>query len=110
MSAEAPGFAPSERVAERIREDIRNGRLKPGEKLPPHRELATKYEIAIATVQKVLKRLEADGWVIARQSIGVFVSDSIPVEGEPLTLAAVAEQVAALSKVVADLQRKVDGA
>lgn len=110
MSADATGLAPSERVAEEIRQDIRKGRLEPGGKLPTHRDMVAKYEIAVTTVQKVLKQLEAEGWVVARPSIGVFVSGSIPAGGEPLTLAAVAEQVAELSKAVADLQRKVGGA
>lgn len=109
MSTDAAYLAPSERVAEQVREDIRSGRLKPGTKLPTHREMAVKHEIAVATVQKVLKRLQEEGWVVARQSIGVFVSDSIPAGSEPLTLAAVAQQVAELSKTVADLQRKIDG-
>ncbi len=110
MNTDAQGLAPSERVAEQIRQDIRKGRLKPGDKLSTHRDMVTKYEIAVTTVQKVLKQLEAEGWVVARPSIGVFVSDSIPAVGEPLTLAAVAQQVAELSKTVADLQRKIDGA
>jgi len=102
-------MAPSERVAEQIRDDIRQRRLKPGDKLPPHKEVASKYGIAIATVQKALKRLEEEGWVVPRPSIGVFVSDNIPTDGAPLTLTAVADQVAQLTEAVADLKRKVDG-
>jgi DNA-binding GntR family transcriptional regulator len=100
-------MAPFEQAAERIRDDIRRGKLKPGDKLPSHRAIAAEYEMALATAQKALRVLADEGWVVARQSIGVFVSDSPGARTEPVTLATLAQQVGELTEALSDLRDRV---
>lgn len=97
------GMSPSERVVQRITDDIRSGRLSLGQKLPSQRELAASYGVAIATMQKALRVLQDTGWVVTRQTIGTFVAANTPAErDEPVTLERLAQEVAALREQVAE--------
>jgi GntR family transcriptional regulator len=98
------GMAPFERVAERIRAEIRRGTLKSGDKLPGNRDLAAKYDVALATAQKALRLLQDEGWVVARASVGVFVK-AIP--DEPVTVETLAQQVRELHATVAELGQRI---
>ena len=53
--------------------DIREGRLRPGERLPPHRRLAKTHKLALATASRVYAELEAMGLVVAELGRGTFV-------------------------------------
>lgn len=53
---------------------IEQGLLKAGDKLPTHRELATRLSIAVATVTKVYKAAESAGLLNAKVGKGSFVS------------------------------------
>ncbi|WP_344429970.1 GntR family transcriptional regulator [Amycolatopsis minnesotensis] len=107
MSASTSSKAPFEQVAERIRLQIRSGELGAGDKLPPHRELADKFSVALGTAQKALRLLQDEGWVEARQSIGVFVREDWQEGVTAPDLAAVTRQVNDLSAAVAALAERV---
>lgn len=100
-------MATFERIAESIRDDIRSGQLQPGDKLPPHRELAAKYNVAVATLQNALRKLQDEGWLTARASVGVFVNTPPP-EDPANEISDVSRQVSELRTVVADLVRRVE--
>jgi GntR family transcriptional regulator, transcriptional repressor for pyruvate dehydrogenase complex len=76
-----------EYVAEQIRRHISLRIIKPGEALPPERELAVMFGVGRPTIQHALRLLEAAGLVEARRgrSGGTFVSrqdqDSLAVDG-----------------------------
>jgi putative molybdopterin biosynthesis protein len=53
-------------IAEEIRGDILEGRLKPGEKLPSVRQLTSKYDCTSGTVQRAYQELAHQGLVIVR--------------------------------------------
>jgi GntR family transcriptional regulator len=108
MSVSTAGAAPFERVAQSIRADIRCGNLSPGDKLPSHRELAATHGVALATAQKALRALQNEGWVVARQSIGVFVSEARDDRDEPITIGSLAQQVQALASTVGDLRTRLE--
>ena len=59
-------------------EAVLDGRLRPGERLPPTRELARRLEVSRNTVGVAYERLVADGVVAGRAGAGSFVG------GEPL--------------------------
>ena len=65
-----------EYVAEQIRRHISLRLIKPGEALPPERELAAMFGVGRPTIQHALRLLEASGLVEARRgrSGGTFVS------------------------------------
>lgn len=55
-----------------LRDEIRAGEIKPGERLWPE-AVAERYGASIIPVREALRSLEADGLVISRPNRGVFV-------------------------------------
>src|SRR5688572_7071139 len=64
----------SRKVVEHIKELIMSGKLKPGDKLPPERELAEKMDVSRPTIREAFKILSATGLLDIRQGNGVFVA------------------------------------
>lgn len=65
-------------VARAIGEDIRRGRLKPGDRLPGTRFLAKELGVNRNTVVAGYRELEAEGWVTGAEASGTFVSSELP--------------------------------
>ena len=57
-----------------IRELIRDGTLKPGDRLPSGRELAERLEVSRSSVREAIRALELQGLVVSRPGAGTFVS------------------------------------
>ncbi len=57
-----------------LEEDIKNGTLKAGTKLPPQRELADYLDINLSTVSRAFKLCEQKGLVCSSVGSGTFVS------------------------------------
>ncbi|MFF3363614.1 GntR family transcriptional regulator [Streptomyces misionensis] len=68
-----------QRIAGYYREQILTGELKPGSKLPGHREMAKKWGVATATIQNALNQLTVEK-LIRSSPRGTFVADD-PVAG-----------------------------
>ncbi len=64
-----------EEVAKQIQRQIVEGSLKPGDKLPPERELAEKFEVSRSSVRDAIRALELIGLVEPRQGDGTVVCD-----------------------------------
>lgn len=64
-------------VCERIRRDVDKGRLRPGDKLPPERDLAGALGVSRAAVREGLRALEASGVLELRQGTngGAFIRE-----------------------------------
>jgi DNA-binding GntR family transcriptional regulator len=88
-------------VAESIRQDIRTGTLRSGDKLPGNRDLAEQHGVALGTAQKALRVLQDGGWVTTTPAVGVFVA------GVPVESASVEEQLRELRAALADLSARV---
>lgn len=58
-----------------IREDILDGRLLSGQRLPSKRELATDNGVALVTVENAYEQLIIEGYVEAKPRKGYFVAD-----------------------------------
>jgi GntR family transcriptional regulator, transcriptional repressor for pyruvate dehydrogenase complex len=63
-------------IIEQIRETILSGEIKPSEKLPPERELVTRFKASRVAVREALKNLEASGLLIIKPGSGVFVAET----------------------------------
>lgn len=63
---------------------IREGSLRPGERLPTIREVAGHARVTRATVQQAYKRLADDGLVVATVGRGTMVRDREVADGERL--------------------------
>ena len=64
-----------ERVAEVLALRIASARYRPGDRLPSMRSLAVEFGINPSTVQVVMARLQADGFVESHHGAGVTVRD-----------------------------------
>lgn len=62
-------------VKNHIIDDIKNGRLKIGEKLPTERELAQKLKVSRNTISAAYNLLEQEGVLISYQGRGTFVAE-----------------------------------
>lgn len=62
------------RIYRQILDAIRDGRLRPGERLPPTRELARRLEVSRNTVAVAYDQLTAEGFLVGRAGAGTFVS------------------------------------
>lgn len=65
-------------IMRQIQEAIAGGRLKPGDKLTSHRDLAEQAVIAPLTVKKAYDELEALGFIETQRGRGTFVSEKPP--------------------------------
>jgi DNA-binding FadR family transcriptional regulator len=70
-----PGRA-SEMIVDQIRLLIRDGQLKPGDRLPAERDLGEKFGVSRVTVREALRGLEANGMVSIKVGArgGAFVT------------------------------------
>ena len=66
-----------ERVADRIRELIGRGTLKPGDRLPSVRQLHQQLSVSISTVMEAYRLLEDRGLITARPQSGYYVKASL---------------------------------
>jgi len=64
-----------EEVAARIRRLIADGRLKPGDKLPPERELAVALGVSRTSVRDAIRTLQMTGLLEPRQGEGTVVRE-----------------------------------
>lgn len=71
-------------LADRLAEEIAEGRLKPGARLPPQRQFAYERGIAVSTASRIYTELLRRGLVVGEVGRGTFVS------GQPRQAAAAA--------------------
>ncbi|MGB0036517.1 MAG: FadR/GntR family transcriptional regulator [Candidatus Acidiferrales bacterium] len=64
-----------EKISEQIQRLIRDGLLKPGDKLPPERELAEMFQVSRSSLRDAIRSLELIGLVEPRQGEGTVVRD-----------------------------------
>ena len=66
-----------EEVADQIRKQLSSGALKPGDRLPPERELAGQFNLSRNTVREALRALEMSGILQFRKGAtgGAFVRE-----------------------------------
>jgi DNA-binding transcriptional regulator YhcF (GntR family) len=67
---------PYEQLRSQITAMVLNGELRPGDRLPPIRQLAGDLSLASGTVARAYRELEADGVVRARGARGTTVVGS----------------------------------
>ncbi len=64
-----------EQIVQQIEESIVNGSLKPGDQLPPERELAQRFGVSRTAVREAVKALREKGLVEAFSGRGTFITD-----------------------------------
>ena len=69
-------------IAETIRLEILNGQRKPGDRLPPVREMAGLWNCTIGTIQRAYKELAQQGLLKSRAGQGTKVVERLPTFNE----------------------------
>lgn len=64
----------TDRLTERLRDEIHTGVLKPGQQLPTGQELARRFSVSLTVVREALSSLKSDGLIQTRQGAGAYVS------------------------------------
>jgi GntR family transcriptional repressor for pyruvate dehydrogenase complex len=64
-----------EGVAQQIQRLIVDGALKPGDMLPPERELAERFAVSRSSVRDAIRTLELAGLLVPKQGEGTMVAD-----------------------------------
>ena len=85
-----PGMPLYESLYRLIREDIRTGRLSPGEKLPSKRALAEHLEVSVITVEAAYEELLSEGYIRSKEKVGYFVEEYRQLPAAPAPPAPVA--------------------
>ncbi len=69
-----------EEVCERIRARLAAGKLKPGDKLPPERELSEQLKVSRSALREALRSLEIAGVITLRKGVkgGAFIQAGDP--------------------------------
>lgn len=71
----------AERIFRQIRDAVLDGRLRPGQRLPPTRDLARQLAVSRNTVGVAYDQLAAEGLIEGRVGAGSYVTDSHPPTG-----------------------------
>ncbi|MCR5652379.1 MAG: GntR family transcriptional regulator [Ruminococcus sp.] len=96
LSSRVPIF---EQLYNNIVRLISAGVLKPNDKIPPVRALATELSVNPNTVAKAYKLLEADGYICSAVGKGSFISPDLSVQS--------AEKQLALSRLEKEVKNSV---
>lgn len=67
----------SEQVAEVLKDEIKSGKLKPGEKLPSEAELCNRYNVSRTSIRSAINTLAGEGLICTYHGKGSFVNDYI---------------------------------
>ena len=74
-------------VYDRLRASIIEGRLKPGERVPSARALATQLGLSRGTIDLAYAVLAGEGYLVSRGARGTFVSPALPTRAAGLQAA-----------------------
>lgn len=70
----SPPKSLAEELGDRLREEVREGRVAPGERLPTEQALMEAFGVSRTVVREAIAGLRADGLVETRQGLGAFVA------------------------------------
>lgn len=96
---------PYAQLRRQLTDLVGSGRLGPGERLPPLRQLAGDLGLAVGTVARTYRELESDGLVISRRGGGTRVAPGVSVLSEAQRhdrLAALAASYVAQARALGD--------
>lgn len=94
----------AEGVVETITERIREGVLKPGDRLPTEPEMTAEFAVSRTVVREAISRLQAGGLVETRHGVGTFVLDVAPRSGLDMTTVVTIRDVVAMLELRISLE------
>ena len=78
LAPRAPGEPATRWLCEALRSEILAGRLLPGARLPPSRDLARQHGLSRGTIVAAFERLASEGYVQGSVGSGTYVSLTLP--------------------------------
>ena len=69
-------------IAETVRQEIMSGERKPGDRLPPVREMTRRWGCTLGTVQRAYHELAQQGLVTSRAGQGTRVVEKLPLQDD----------------------------
>ena len=71
-----------EEICEQVRQRLASGALRPGDKLPPEREMAQEFQVSRPAVREALRTLEISGIILLQKGVkgGAFIRDGNPAQ------------------------------
>lgn len=99
-------------IADAVKQGLVGGTIKPGDSLPPGRDLAAALDVSLETTQRAYRLLAEEGVVTSRVGRGTRVVDSIDPEqlGVDTALSEVVAQAARLGLSRRHLHSLIDAA
>ena len=94
---------PYRQIADDLRGQIKNGRLKPGERVPSNKALSERYSVATATIRSALDELRNEKLIQTQGTRGTYVL-RVPAEPEPSP----AEQLRQLMSRFEDVAQRLE--
>lgn len=86
---------PSPRYAaikQSISDAVRDGRLKPGDRVPSEAELVDQFDVSRMTANRALRELQAAGLIVRKAGIGSFIAEQRPI-GQMIEIRNIAEEI-----------------
>ena len=74
-SQSAPRYAA---IKQSISDAVRDGRLKPGDRVPSEAELVDQFDVSRMTANRALRELQAAGVIVRRAGVGSFIAEQRP--------------------------------
>lgn len=85
---------PWESIAEKLMQDIRSGKLPPGEKMPSQNQLAGHFGLPRTHIRKAYEQLEELGYLFSHQGKGTFAALPPPMIPLAMELSGFAQEMA----------------
>ena len=98
---------PYMQVANKLRDEIREGKFKTEDKLPSYPQLAKRFGVSLQPINNAIRVLREEGWVFTTQR-GTFVRAGEPTTEPPSPdYAAVTEQLDSITGTITDLRDRL---
>ncbi len=99
MDSESPTRPTDDRPSPRyiaiklsISDAVREGRLKPGDRVPSEAELVEQFNVSRMTANRALRELQASGIVVRRAGVGSFIAEPRPI-GQMIEIRNIADEI-----------------
>ncbi|WP_327195729.1 histidine utilization repressor [Sphingopyxis sp. LC363] len=79
-------------IKQSIHDAIRDGRLKPGDRVPSEADLVGQFDVSRMTANRALRELQAAGIIVRRAGSGSFIAEPKPI-GHMIEIRNIAEEI-----------------
>lgn len=79
-------------IKQSISDAVRDGRLRPGDRIPSEAELVDRFGVSRMTANRALRELQASGVIVRRAGIGSFIAEQRPI-GQMIEIRNIAEEI-----------------